>query len=146
MPRIIRFHETGGPEVLKLEEVATQLPGPGEVRMRVQAVGLNRAEALFVRGHYLEQPKLPSRIGYEAAGVVEAVGTGVDTKWIGKKVATIPGFSMSENGVLGDECVGTRRSTRRISGQAVGGRSSSDLDAIPHGVGRARPLWPSEPG
>ncbi len=105
MPRIIRFHETGGPEVLKLEEVATQLPGPGEVRMRVQAVGLNRAEALFVRGHYLEQPKLPSRIGYEAAGVVEAVGTGVDTKWIGKKVATIPGFSMSENGVLGDECV-----------------------------------------
>ncbi len=105
MPRVIRFHETGGPEVLKLEEAPSQQPGPGEVRLRVQAVGMNRAEALFFRGVYLEQPKLPSRLGYEAAGVVEAVGAGVDAKWIGRKVATVPGFSMSANGVLGDEAV-----------------------------------------
>jgi NADPH:quinone reductase-like Zn-dependent oxidoreductase len=58
-----------------------------------------------VRGHYLEQPKLPSRLGYEASGIVEAVGPGVDPKWIGKQVASIPGFSMSANGVLGEEAV-----------------------------------------
>src|ERR1022692_143957 len=74
MPKIVRFDELGGPEVLKIEEETSKQPGKGEVRLRVQAVGLNRAEAMFVRGHYLEQPKLPAGIGYEAAGVVEAVG------------------------------------------------------------------------
>src|ERR1035441_11019233 len=74
MPKIVRFDELGGPEVLKIEEETSKQPGKGEVRLRVQAVGLNRAEAMFVRGHYLEQPKLPAGIGYEAAGGVEAVG------------------------------------------------------------------------
>jgi NADPH:quinone reductase-like Zn-dependent oxidoreductase len=105
MPKIIRFHQLGGPEVLQLEDAPVQEPGRGEVRLKVQAVGLNRAEALFARGFYLEQPKLPSRIGYEAAGIVEAVGPGVDASWIGKNVASIPGFSMSANGVLGEEAV-----------------------------------------
>ena len=71
----------------------------------MQAVGLNRAEDLYMRGFYLEIPELPSRIGYEAAGVVEAVGPGVDSSWVGKPVATIPGFSMSKNGVLGEEAI-----------------------------------------
>lgn len=105
MPRIIQFHQLGGPENLQLEEAPSQQPGHGQVRLKVQAVGLNRAEALFFRGFYLEQPKLPSRLGYEAAGIVDAVGAGVDAKWIGKKVATIPGFSMSANGVLGEEAI-----------------------------------------
>jgi len=105
MPKIVRFHELGGPENLKIVEEPSQQPATGEVRLRVQAVGLNRAEALFMRGFYMEQPKLPSRIGYEAAGVVEAVGPGVDTDWIGKTVASIPGFSQSANGVLGEEAV-----------------------------------------
>lgn len=105
MPRIVRFHQLGGPENLKIEDVPQQPPGPGEVRLRVHAVGLNRAEALFVRGRYLEQPQLPSRIGYEAAGVVDAVGAGVDPSWIGKPVATIPAFSMGQYGILGEEAV-----------------------------------------
>src|ERR1019366_4353051 len=73
MPKIVRFDELGGPEVLKIEEETSKQPGKGEVRLQVQAVGLNRAEAMFVRGQYLEHPKLPAGIGYEAAGVVEAV-------------------------------------------------------------------------
>jgi len=105
MPKIVRFHSIGGPENLKLEEVPSRPPGDGEVKLRVQAVGLNRAEALFLRGLYGGAPELPSRIGYEAAGVVEAVGPGGDSSWVGKKVATIPGFSMSKNGVLGEEAV-----------------------------------------
>lgn len=105
MATIIRFHELGGPEVLKFEVAPLQAPGKGEVRLRVQAAGLNRAEALFTRGQYLEQPKLPARIGYEVAGVVEAVGEDVDRSWIGKEAATVPGFSMNQYGTLGEQAV-----------------------------------------
>ena len=105
MPKIVRFYQLGGPENLKLEEVPDQQPGKGEVRLRVQAAGLNRAESMFYHGQYLEQPKFPSRIGYEAAGVVDAVGEGVDKAWVGKPVATIPAFSMTRYGTLGEEAV-----------------------------------------
>lgn len=105
MSKIVRFHKLGGPEVLTFEDVSPQQPGKGEVRLRVEAVGLNRAEALFLRGQYLEQPQLPARVGYEAAGTVEAVGEGVDSSWIGKKVATVPSFSMNQYGTLGEEAV-----------------------------------------
>jgi NADPH:quinone reductase-like Zn-dependent oxidoreductase len=105
MPSIVRFHRLGGPEVLQIEDAPLQQPGKGEVRLRVQAVGLNRAEALFTRGQYLEQPRLPARIGYEAAGVVDAVGEGVDQSWLGKLAATIPGFSLNDYGTLGEQTV-----------------------------------------
>jgi NADPH:quinone reductase-like Zn-dependent oxidoreductase len=105
MPKVIRFHTVGGPENLKLDDVPSREPGEGEVKLRVQAVGLNRAEALFIRGVYGGKPELPSRIGFEAAGVVESVGPGVDASWIGKPVATVPGVSMSKNGVLGEEAI-----------------------------------------
>ena len=105
MPTIVRFHELGGPEVLKFEEAPTQKPGKGEARIRVQAAGLNRAESMFYHGQYLEDPKFPARIGYEVAGQVEEVGDGVDKSWIGKSVATIPSFSMNSYGTLGQEAV-----------------------------------------
>ncbi|HTA47313.1 MAG TPA: zinc-dependent alcohol dehydrogenase family protein [Bryobacteraceae bacterium] len=105
MPKSVRFHKLGGPENLVLEDLPSREPGEGEARIRVQAVGLNRAESMFYNGYYMEQPALPSRLCYEAAGVVEAVGSGVDSSWVGKKIATIPGFSMSRNGVLGEEAV-----------------------------------------
>jgi NADPH:quinone reductase-like Zn-dependent oxidoreductase len=105
MPKIVRFHELGGPENLRLEELPSQQPGAGEVRLRVQALGLNRAESMFYHGRYLENPKLPSRLGYEAAGIVDAVGPGVDSRWVGKQVATIPSFSQTKYGVLGEEAV-----------------------------------------
>jgi NADPH:quinone reductase-like Zn-dependent oxidoreductase len=57
MPRIVRFHRLGGPENLQLDEMPPQHPGKGEVRLRVQAIGLNRAESMFYRGQYLEQPQ-----------------------------------------------------------------------------------------
>jgi NADPH:quinone reductase-like Zn-dependent oxidoreductase len=105
MPKVVRFHAIGGPENLKLDEVPSRSPGEGEAKLRVQAVGLNRAEALFIRGVYGGTPELPSRIGYEAAGIVESVGPGVDVSWVGKPVAAIPGLSMSKNGVLGEEAI-----------------------------------------
>ena len=105
MPKIVRFHEVGGPEVLRFEEQVSKQPGKGEVRLKVRAVGLNRAESLFFRGQYMEQPKLPAGIGYEAAGVVDAVGPDVDKKWLGKLTSTIPAFSMNDYAMLGEEVI-----------------------------------------
>jgi NADPH:quinone reductase-like Zn-dependent oxidoreductase len=105
MPKIVRFYRIGGPENLKLEEAPSREPGRGEAKLRVQAVGLNRAESVYMRGHYFEQPDLPSRIGYEAAGIVEAVGPDVDRSWLGKRVATVPGYSMNKYGALGEEAI-----------------------------------------
>jgi ribosome recycling factor len=105
MARTVLLHTTGGPENLKLENVATRAPEQDEVKLRVEAVGLNRAELMYMGGHYFEQPSLPSRIGYEAAGVVEAVGPGVDASLVGKRFGTVPGYSMNRNGVLGEEAI-----------------------------------------
>ena len=105
MAKIVRFHEIGGPEVLRIEEETPKQPGKGEVRIKVQAVGLNRAESMFIRGQYLEPPNFPAGVGYEAAGVVEAVGTDVDTHWLGKRVAVIPAFSMNHYAMLGEEVI-----------------------------------------
>jgi NADPH:quinone reductase-like Zn-dependent oxidoreductase len=105
MARIVRFHQTGGPEVLRIEEVAPSPPGEGEVRIAVKAIGLNRAESLFRQGFYIESPPLPSRLGYEAAGTVEAVGAGVARFKVGDRVSTIPAFSMGKYGVYGDSAV-----------------------------------------
>lgn len=105
MPRIVRFYKIGGPEVLQLEEVAPETPGPGEIRIKVEAFGLNRAELLFRQGLYLERPRIPSRIGYEAAGVVDAVGPDVTGVQVGDRVGTIPGFSMRKYGVYGETAI-----------------------------------------
>jgi NADPH:quinone reductase-like Zn-dependent oxidoreductase len=110
MPRIVRLHSFGGPENLRIEEAPSQQPGPGEVRLRVEAAGLNRDHFTFMSGHQFKghafaQPGLPSRLGYEAAGVVEAVGGGVDRSWVGKRVAPVPGFDESRYGTLGEEAV-----------------------------------------
>ncbi|WP_406369152.1 quinone oxidoreductase [Streptomyces sp. NBC_00647] len=75
MAHAIRFKETGGPEVLRWEEVVVGDPGPGEVRIRHNAVGLNFADTYFRTGLY--PAALPAGLGVEAAGVVEAVGEGV---------------------------------------------------------------------
>ena len=85
--------------------MASRVPEQGEVKLRVEAVGLNCAELNYMGGHYFEQPTLPSRIGYEAAGVVEAVGPGGDAASIGKRVGTIPGYSMNKYGVLAEEAI-----------------------------------------
>lgn len=85
MSHAIRFHQTGGPEVLRWEEVAVGDPGPGEVRVRHVAVGLNFADTYFRTGLY--PAPLPSGLGVEGSGVVEAVGSGVAHVVVGDRVA-----------------------------------------------------------
>ncbi|MBR0665549.1 zinc-dependent alcohol dehydrogenase family protein [Roseomonas hellenica] len=94
MVRVVRFHEHGGPEVLRIEDVEVPPPGPGEVRIRVKALGLNRAEALLRRGTYIETPHLPSGLGLEAAGIVDALGEGVAGFATGEAVSIVPPLSM----------------------------------------------------
>ncbi|GGE99103.1 NADPH:quinone reductase [Aliidongia dinghuensis] len=95
MTRIVRFHELGGPEVLRIEEIGVPAPGRGEVQIRVKALGLNRAEALLRTGRYIETPTLPSGLGLEAAGIVERIGDGVDDVAPGDAVSIVPPLSMA---------------------------------------------------
>jgi len=90
MPHAIRFHKTGGPEVLQWDEVPVGKPGPGEARLRHTAVGLNYVETYFRSGLY-PTPSLPSGLGTEAAGIVEEVGPGVTDVKPGDRVAYVGG-------------------------------------------------------
>jgi NADPH:quinone reductase-like Zn-dependent oxidoreductase len=102
MARTIRFHRHGGPDVLTIEDVDIPPPGPGEVRIRAKALGLNRAEALFRSGTYIEQARFPSGIGLEAAGLVESVGIGVEGLSPGDAVSLVPPRSMISSPVHGE--------------------------------------------
>ena len=105
MPKAIRFNQLGGPEVLHIEDLPKRQPGPGEVLLKVEAVGLNRAESMYYHGVYMEKVIPPSGIGYEAIGKVVAVGPEVDPALIGKRFGTIPGFSIYQYPVLAEDAV-----------------------------------------
>jgi NADPH:quinone reductase len=102
--RAVRFHEFGGPDVLRVEEIEVPPPGPGEVLLRVAAFGLNRVEADYRGGHF-GPVTFPARIGYEAAGLVECVGEGVSEWRPGDRVATLYGLSMEQYGTHADAVV-----------------------------------------
>ena len=101
MTHAIRFHKTGGPEVLVWEEVNVGKPWPGEARIRHTAVGLNFVD-IYMRSGLYPAP-LPSGLGSEAAGVVEEVGPGVTDLKPGDRVR-------SEERRVGKECVRLCRS------------------------------------
>lgn len=105
MARVIKFDEIGGQEVLKMVDETVGEPGPGEVRLDIRAFGLNRSEVMFRQGFYVQQPNFPSRIGYEASGVIAAVGEGVDGWSIGDRVGTLPLLKMSAHGVWAESAV-----------------------------------------
>jgi len=105
MTRAIRFDRLGGPEVLRFEDVADRRPDTGEVSLKVEAVGLNRADSIYYHGFYFEKPELPSGLGYEAVGTVTAVGDGVDASLVGRRFGTIPGYSMNRYPVLAEMAV-----------------------------------------
>ncbi|HVJ71522.1 MAG TPA: quinone oxidoreductase [Sphingomicrobium sp.] len=84
MANAVRFYEAGGPEVLRYEQVAVGEPGPGEVRVRHVAVGLNFADTYFRLGYY--PVPIPNGMGVEASGVIEAIGPGVTGFAVGDRV------------------------------------------------------------
>ena len=108
MPKAIRFHTLGGPEVLTFEEVAPRRPTAGEVLLAVAAVGLNRADSMYYRGQHREQPQLPAGLGVEVVGTVTAVGPGGDIALVGRRfgvISTVPGFSRNKFPVLAEQAI-----------------------------------------
>jgi NADPH:quinone reductase-like Zn-dependent oxidoreductase len=102
MSRIVQFSRPGGPEVLEFKDIDVSSPADDEVRIQVKAIGLNRAEAMWREDVYIEPVQFPARLGYEAAGIVDAVGKNVTKVAVGDAVNTIPSFSMNQYGMYGD--------------------------------------------
>lgn len=105
MPKAVRFHEIGGPDVLRLEDCETPTPAPGEALVAIEALGLNRAEAAFRSGHYLVQPKLPSLLGIEATGRILALGEDVEGLQVGERVFSLPTFDQTRYGLCATEAL-----------------------------------------
>lgn len=102
MTTVVRMHGFGGPEVLQYDDVAVPSPAPHEVCIDVGGIGLNRVETMY-RSGYFGEPQLPAKIGYEAAGTLNAVGSEVVGFAVGDRVAVLPGLSMEEYGTYGRE-------------------------------------------
>jgi len=102
MSRSIKFAKAGGPDVLEFVETAVPVPDPAEVRIKVNAIGINRAEAMWRIDDYVEPVKFPASLGYEAVGIVDAVGEGVSDFAAGDEVNVIPSFSMNDYATYGE--------------------------------------------
>jgi NADPH:quinone reductase-like Zn-dependent oxidoreductase len=102
MSRAIKFAQAGGPEVLEFVELDVSVPGPNEVRIKVKAIGINRAESTWRNDKYVESPIFPAGLGYECAGVVDAVGRDVIDLAVGDAVSTIPAFSLNKYSTYGE--------------------------------------------
>ena len=102
MSRTIKFAQAGGPEVLEFIETEVPAPGPREVRIRVKAIGINRADSMWRNNKYTEPAKFPAGLGYEAAGIVDAVGKDVTGFAAGNAVSTIPAFSLNKYFTYGE--------------------------------------------
>ncbi len=102
MSRTIKFSRPGAPEVLEFIETHAPNPAPTEVRIKVKAIGLNRAESMWRHDEYIEPVNFPAGLGYEAAGIVDAVGSDVTDFVVGDAVNVLPTFSMNEYTTYGE--------------------------------------------
>src|SRR5439155_10447650 len=84
--RAVMLRGPGGPDALELVDLPGPQPGPGEVRVKAQAIGVGRPDVMIRTGKYKWMPPLPAVIGNELAGVVEALGPSVATSWLGRPV------------------------------------------------------------
>ncbi len=100
--RVIQISRNGGPEVLEFISLPIPVPGPGEIRLKVRAIGLNRADVMIRENDYVEEPTFPGRLGYEASGIVDAVGEGIATLTEGDPVSIVPAFSLNDYAMYGE--------------------------------------------
>ena len=110
MSKVVRIHQNGGPEQLRIEELEVGDPGAGEVRLRMEAIGLNRSEVGFRIGGYGPTPKFPTPMGYEGVGILEALGPGVSGFAVGDRVCVMPNFPMGSYGVYAERAIVPARS------------------------------------
>ncbi|HEX8046899.1 zinc-dependent alcohol dehydrogenase family protein [Rhizobium sp.] len=102
MTKVVRFHEYGEPDVLRIDDIDVPAPAADEVQIAVRAIGLNRAEVMFRRHAYLQEAEFPSKLGYEAAGIVKALGSSVSEFSQGDAVSVIPTLDMARWGTYGE--------------------------------------------
>ncbi len=106
MPRVVTFDQTGGPDVLHVIDEPIPEPGTGEIRIRLEAVGINRLDQLMRSGAYPRPFQLPhARLGCEGTGIVDAVGDGVDTVAAGDAVIITAVPAMDLNGTYAEYTV-----------------------------------------
>ena len=110
MSKVVRIYQHGKPEELRFEDLDVGEPGPAEVRLKIEAIGLNRAEAAFRAGAYPVTPKFPTLIGYEGVGLIEAQGPGVRDFAVGERVCVLPNFRLGEYGIYGERAIVPARS------------------------------------
>ncbi|MDM0078146.1 zinc-dependent alcohol dehydrogenase family protein [Variovorax sp. J2P1-59] len=102
MTRVVRIHQYGDASVLEIEDIEVSAPADGEVQIAVKAIGLNRAEVMFRNHAYLQLATFPSRLGYEAAGIVQGVGATVSGFKPGDLVSVIPALDIARGGTYGE--------------------------------------------
>ena len=129
--KAIHVHEFGGPEVLRLEEVLTPQPGPGEVFVRMHAAGVNPVETYIRAGTYARLPELPYTPGNDGAGVVEHVGSGVRSS--SPAIVFIP--RDHQRNVCGVRVV-QKRASASVAGKCFVRARRSHGDAVRDGVSR----------
>lgn len=95
MSQAVRFHRYGDASVLQIDEVVVPPPRHDEIQIKVKAIGLNRAEAMFRSGTYLQQAAFPSQLGYEAAGTIHALGQDTTGFELGDAISVIPTLDMT---------------------------------------------------
>jgi NADPH:quinone reductase-like Zn-dependent oxidoreductase len=149
MSRTIKFAKAGGPEVLEFVEVQVPAPGPNEVRIKVKAIGINRAEAMWRVDDYIEPvKKFPAGLGYEAAGSVDAVGKDVSGFAVGDDVNVIPSFSLNDYATYGEVILVPDHAVVRQPKALSFTEASSRMRRSPRGISslfRGRPAalaWP----
>jgi len=105
MVKVVRVHQPGPAEAMQIENLEVGIPGEGEALVKIEAIGLNRAEIGFRQGGYIAPPAWPARIGYEASGVVEATGPGVEGFTAGQRVSILPNFRQGQWGVYAEQAI-----------------------------------------
>jgi NADPH:quinone reductase-like Zn-dependent oxidoreductase len=103
--RVIRFHRTGVPEVLQIDEIELPSLKNNEVLLKMDSLAISRADILWREGDYVEDPILPAQIGYEAAGIVDSIGSNVKTLRPGDRVSTFPAASLIDYAAHGEQIV-----------------------------------------
>ena len=110
MTRSVRIYEFGDADVLRIEDIVIGEPAAGEVRLRVHAIGLNRTEVTLRSGRSPVKAALPSSIGFEAAGIIEALGADVTGFAVGDRVALVPAYGAAQYALYGEVALAPARS------------------------------------
>lgn len=117
MSTMVRFHEIGGPETLRLDEVDPPQPGSGEVQIRTHALALNRADVMFRTGNHFYTPDFPQAQGLEASGTIESVGPGITGLAVRDVVSVVPAFGVPDYALHGELVLAPARAVVKHPGR-----------------------------